>query len=66
MQITDDPFDDNLQTPGMNTENPVSWWQMRKYYMSAIYGRGEYLCRTENIVHTLGKSCLQNVELENS
>ena len=32
----------------------TSWWRMKNMFKRAVFGTGEYLSRTENIVHTLG------------
>ena len=55
--MTDDPFDDNmaeLRPEQMATTNLTSWWSMKTFFGRALLGTGEYLTRTQNIVHTLG------------
>lgn len=52
--MTNDPFDDTVDEPKINRERRVSFCKMYSYFVSGLLGRGEYLSRTENIVHTLG------------
>jgi len=52
---TSDPFDDTIETPEMEeTGAEVAWKHVWRMMMSSILGTGEYLSRTENILHTLG------------
>ena len=36
------------------TTKNISLWNLRQYFMSGFLGRGEFLVRTENLVHALG------------
>ena len=59
VKITEDPFEDTVERPDilqdMSRENTsMSWRNYKAYFISGFFGKGEYLSRTENIVHTLG------------
>ena len=57
VKITDDPFDDTVEKPDVikaATESTMDWRVLWKYFVSGFLGSGEYLSRTENLVHTLG------------
>ncbi len=54
VKMTADPFDDTVEDPEVRRSNKVPWWKLRGYFRSAALGTGEYLSRTENVVHTLG------------
>ena len=59
VKITEDPFEDTFERPDMlqvmSRENTTwSWRNFKAYFVSGFMGKGEYLSRTENIVHTLG------------
>lgn len=50
-----DPFDDMVETPEMEEAAPtVSWRATAAVMASCLAGRGEFLCRTENLLHCLG------------
>ena len=55
IKTTSDPFDDTVETPDMEEIVPaVSWPYTRDTFWSCLLGTGEYLSRTENILHCLG------------
>ena len=56
VKITEDPFEDTVERPDILSRENTSWsWRNYKaYFISGFLGRGEYLSRTENMVHTLG------------
>ena len=51
-----DPFDDTVESPGMEESSAplVSWSGAASTLASCLAGRGEWLCRTENLLHCLG------------
>ena len=52
---TADPFDDTIETPEMEDKGTrVSWREVGRVLAACLSGSGEYLCRTENLLHTLG------------
>jgi len=52
---TSDPFDDTIETPEMEEKSSdVTWRHVGRILYSTLIGRGEYLSRTENLLHTLG------------
>eukprot|EP00088_Acartia_fossae_P036602 TRINITY_DN3780_c0_g1_i10.p1 TRINITY_DN3780_c0_g1~~TRINITY_DN3780_c0_g1_i10.p1 ORF type:complete len:1258 (-),score=324.01 TRINITY_DN3780_c0_g1_i10:602-4375(-) len=52
---TADPFDDTLENPEMEERSTeVSCSNIGRIMKSSLLGTGEYLCRTENLLHTLG------------
>ena len=59
VHVTDDPFDDtpdnqqpNLILEKATKESNVS--SLKSAFVSALFGHGEYLSRSENLIHTLG------------
>lgn len=54
IRVNDDPFDDSVDKPELETTNRASFQKMKRFFMKSMFGTGEYLSRTENIVHTLG------------
>ena len=58
IKMTEDPFDDNVGDPdhldAAAAVPKVSLWRMKSYFMGALKGSGEFLSRSENIVHALG------------
>ncbi len=54
VKVTDDPFDDTVEEPEIRTRTHVPLWKLRTIFWSALKGRGEYLSRTENLVHAFG------------
>jgi len=59
VKITDDPFDDTVDKPEdviktMEMTTEISCHSLWRHLVSGFAGNGEYLSRTENLVHTLG------------
>ncbi len=55
MKITDDPFDDTVGNPEMDgPTKTVSCQKLQNFLFSIFMGTGEFLSRSENMVHTLG------------
>jgi hypothetical protein len=53
VRITDDPFDDNVGNSEVESRN-LSCVKLTSFFCSTLLGTGEFLSRSENIVHTLG------------
>lgn len=54
---TQDPFDDTVETPEMEESVPdggVPWTSIFQCFLGIVQGKGEYLARTENLLHALG------------
>ena len=52
---TADPFDDTLENPEIEERGTqVSYSHIGRIMRSSLAGEGEYLVRTENLLHTLG------------
>ncbi len=54
VKLADDPFDDSMDVPKSKPRSEVPWRKLWRYFVSSALGNGEYLSRTENILHTLG------------
>lgn len=56
--VTEDPFDDTLEPelvlPQQLATQPTAPTDLFSFFVSALLGKGEYLSRTENVVHALG------------
>ena len=52
---TSDPFDDTVETPEMEEiTSDISWKFTWDTFLSCLLGDGEFLSRTENLLHCLG------------
>ena len=52
--LSSDPFDDTVEPPDLEQPTAVPLNRTINTFYSCLLGTGEHLCRTENILHSLG------------
>ena len=52
--VSSDPFDDTVEPPDLEQPTAVPFNRTINTFYSCLLGTGEHLCRTENILHSLG------------